>query len=98
MRDSLPLTISVPLFGALALGIGRDLSYQEAKPGGRIPVIECGGSGSKKLKRALVRAGLRQLAGDDPTTVDAVMRDFLSKWNALSEKERRRAVRSRFTT
>jgi hypothetical protein len=69
----LPLTESVPVFGEIVWGLGRNPSYEAAKAG-VIPTIEVRGK-----KRVPVRVALRRLAGDDPTILEALTKDFLSK-------------------
>jgi hypothetical protein len=73
MNCELPVTVSVPDYGAVALELGRNSSYVAAKAG-VFPTIEVQGK-----KRVPLRKALRLLAGDDPSDLEAVARDFLSK-------------------
>jgi hypothetical protein len=78
-RD-LPITISVPEYGLIALGLHRNGSYEAAKAG-VIPVIEVQGK-----KRVPVRVALRKLAGDDSEVLKAVVADFASKFFRLKDQ------------
>jgi hypothetical protein len=69
----IPVTVSVPEYGAAALGLSRNGSYAAAIAG-IFETIEVQGK-----KRVPVRKNLRRLAGDDPGILEAVTRDFLSK-------------------
>jgi hypothetical protein len=79
-NHDLPITISVPDYGLIALGLQRSGSY-EAATAGIIPVIEVQGK-----KRVPVRAALRKLAGDDPEVLKAIVNDFASKLFQLKGK------------
>jgi hypothetical protein len=59
-ETSLPLTLSVRLFGKLVFNLSENSSYTAAARGD-FPTIPMG-----LLKRVPVRQALRQLAGDDP--------------------------------
>jgi hypothetical protein len=69
----LPLTMPIPLWGKLIYGIGEASSYAAADRRD-FPTIKMGG-----LRRVPVRAGLRQLAGDDPTVLAAMTMDLHAK-------------------
>lgn len=69
-EDDLPITISVPVFGKLGLGLEKNGSYDAAKAG-IFPIIEVQGK-----KRVPVRQALRKIAGDDPEVLRAVFADF----------------------
>jgi len=70
---SLPLTLSVPQYGKMVYGIGENSSYAAADRRD-FPTIKMGG-----LRRVPVRAGLRQLAGNDPAVLDAMTKDLCAK-------------------
>jgi len=70
-----PLTMSIPQWGRLVYGIGENSSYAAADRRD-FPTIKKGG-----LRRVPVRAGLRQLAGDDPAVLDAMTKDLCAKLN-----------------
>ena len=76
---NLPITVSVPEYGLIALELQRNGSYEAAKAG-VIPVIEVQGK-----KRVPVRAALRKLAGDDPNVLKAVVDDFALKFFRLKD-------------
>jgi hypothetical protein len=73
----LPITISVPVYGLIALGLQKNGSYEAAKAG-KIPVIEVQGK-----KRVPVRIALRKIAGDDPEVLKAITADFAAKFFRL---------------
>ena len=75
---SLPLTMGVPEWGRLALGIGENAAYDAAKRGDII-TITIGDKLKRQRKRALVRANLLRLAGGNPELLDALMRDLAAK-------------------
>lgn len=56
--QDIPITVSVPEFGRLALGIGRDASYAAAARGD-FPVVEVGA-----LKRVPLLPALKPLIGE----------------------------------
>ena len=69
--DDLPLTVSVPMFGRIVYGIGRNAAYDAARRGD-FPVCEIGG-----LKRVPVRIALKAVVGEgaDITPLLARFRD-----------------------
>jgi len=69
----LPITVSVPVFGEIVYGLGRNGSYEAAKAG----VISTKAVQGKL--RVVTRAELRRLAGDDPLVLQALTKDFLAK-------------------
>jgi hypothetical protein len=73
--DDMPITISVPVYGQIVFGLGRYGSYEAAKPGGKIPIIEV-----QNKKRVPWRVGLRQIAGNDAELLDALTTDFVAKY------------------
>ena len=54
----IPITVSVPVFGRVALGVGRDSAYEAARRG-VFPVVEVGA-----LKRVPLLTALRAVVGD----------------------------------
>jgi hypothetical protein len=56
--NDFPLTVSVPVYGRVVFGIGRNASYEAARRGD-FPVIEIGG-----LKRVPLRIALKAVAGE----------------------------------
>jgi hypothetical protein len=75
--SALPVTLPIPLFGRLVLGLGENSSYSAAKRGD-IPTMDVGGK-----KRALVRAGLRRVAGGDPDLAETIGKDLAAKLEKL---------------
>ena len=73
-EESLPLTMDVVTWGRLVWGIKSENSSYAAADRGDYPTINIG-----RLRRVPVRAGLRQLAGDDPAVLEAVTKDLLAK-------------------
>jgi hypothetical protein len=81
--DNLPLTCSVPVFGRVVYGIGRNAAYEAARRGD-FPVIEVGG-----LKRVPVRIALRTVVGEgsDIAPLLARFRDAENEKRALIRGE-----------
>lgn len=69
-----PITVSVPEYGLIALGLARSGSYEAAKTG-IIPVIEV-----QAKKRVPVRAALSKLAGGDQEVLKSLTEDFAVKY------------------
>jgi hypothetical protein len=96
---SVPLTVSVPEWGFVVLGLGAGPSYGAAKRGD-FAVIEFGNGEKVKRQRVPVRVNLQRLADGDPALLEALTEDFLTKWKTLPVRQRRRGeiktpVRSR---
>ena len=70
-EDDLPVTASVPTYGRIIFGIGRDASYAAAHRGD-FPVLKVGG-----LMRVPLRVALKQVLGEgaDITPLLARFRD-----------------------
>jgi hypothetical protein len=85
--DLLPITVSVPVFGAVVYGVAKNLAYDMAKRG-EIDVIDIG----PKLKRVPVRPNLHRLARGDPNVLEALSRDFIAKLKNFRETKTNRAV------
>jgi hypothetical protein len=77
--ESLPITCSIPEFGAVVYDHKSDNPSYELAKRGDIPVIEYGSGAKVKRKRVPVRVALQQMAGNDPGTLEALARDFVAK-------------------
>jgi hypothetical protein len=71
--DDVPILMPVPLYGEIVHDLGRSGSYIAAKRG-VIPTVEVQG----KLQVPW-RIGLKKLAGDDQSVLEALTADFLNK-------------------
>jgi hypothetical protein len=76
-----PITVSVPEFGRIVLGLERNGAYQAALAG-KIPTFEVQGK-----KRVLVRAGLAKIANGDAEILQALTADFAVKFSRLKAKQ-----------
>jgi hypothetical protein len=76
--EGIPITVSVPDFGLIALGLQRNGAYEAAKAG-KIPVIEVQGK-----KRVPLRVALAKMAGGDAETLRAMTEDFAAKFRQLT--------------
>lgn len=86
--DTLPLTVSIPDFGAVVFDHKSENPSYEAARAGVFPVIEYGVGEKVKRKRVPVRVALQRIAGNDQSILEALTKDFLSKWNALTETKK----------
>jgi hypothetical protein len=68
--DDLPLTVSVPVWGKVAYGLGRNASYDAAKRGD-FPTVEIGGS-----KRVPLRVALKTLVGEGAVDISGILERF----------------------
>jgi hypothetical protein len=78
---SLPLTLTVPVFGKLAYGLSENAAY-EAASRGDIPTVDMSG----RLKRVPVRVALLKIAGGDREVLKAVTKDLATKLIELQER------------
>jgi hypothetical protein len=62
-QSILPITVSVPLWGRIILGIGENSAYAAATRGD-FPTLKIGG-----LRRVPVRLAARQIVGDDEAAI-----------------------------
>lgn len=76
--DDLPLTVTIPVWGRIAYGIGRNASYEAAKRGD-FPMIEIGGS-----KRVPVRVALKTLVGEGAVDLGGILARFREAENTTS--------------
>jgi hypothetical protein len=88
-EPSLPLTLSVPLFGRLVFDLSDNSAYAAAERGD-IPTILMG-----RLKRVPVRQALRQIAGGDPELAEAIGKDLLNKLEKLELEKLETAPKKR---
>lgn len=93
---ALPITVTVPDFGAVAFNFKSENPSYEAAKAGVFPVIEYGAGEKVKRKVVPVRRALQEIAGNDQALLALVTKDFAAKWAALVEakKEKRRRRRS----